>query len=68
MLVFIQEVVDFKLFIKGYQSSGMARLIGLEEMHLFKFYVDSEGILVMKYKKLVVDSQWLPSDKPSQCL
>ena len=40
---FIQEVADIKSFIHGYQSSSAARLIGLGEMHLFKFYVDDDG-------------------------
>ena len=40
---FIQEVEDFKSFIHGYQSSGATCLIGLGEMHLFKFYVDDDG-------------------------
>ena len=37
MSEFIQEVADFKSFICGYQSSGAAYLIGLREMHIFKF-------------------------------
>ena len=37
MSEFIQEVADFKSFIHGYQSNGAARLIGLGEMHLFKW-------------------------------
>ena len=48
---FIQEVADFKSFIFGYQSSGAACLIGLGEMHLFKFYMDDDGWPVMRYKK-----------------
>ena len=51
---FIQEVADFKSFIHGYQSRGAARLIGLGEMHLFKFYVDNDGWPVMRYKKSAV--------------
>ena len=57
---FIQEVADFKSFICGYHSSGVASLIGLKEMHLFKFYVDSDGWPKMKYKKSTFDTQWLP--------
>jgi hypothetical protein len=60
----IQKVVDIKLFIEGYQSSGAARLIGLDEMYLFKFYVDTTGVPVMKYKKSTVDAQWLPQNRP----
>jgi len=37
-------------------------------MHHFKFYVDVDGVPVMRYKKSIVDSQWLPTDKPSLCL
>ena len=62
---FIQEVGDFKSFVKDYQCSGSGRLIGLEEMYLFRFYVDNDGILVMNFKRSAVDSQWLPSHKPS---
>ena len=68
LLEFIQELGDFKSFIKGFLCSGTAYIIGLGEMHLFKFYVDVDGVPVMKYKKLAVDSNWLPSDRPSRCL
>ena len=62
---FIQEVGDFKSFVKGYLCSGATRLIGLGEMHLFRFYVESDGNPVMKYKKSAVDSSWLPSETSS---
>ena len=61
---FIQEVADFKSFIYGYQSSGATRLIGLGEMHLFKFYVNDDGWPVMRYKKSAVDVQWQPLNRP----
>ena len=38
------------------------------EMHLFKFYVDADEVPVMKYKKSVVESNSLPSNRPSRCL
>jgi hypothetical protein len=56
----VQEVGDFKSFIKGYQCDGVAKLIGLGKMHLFKFYVDSLGWLIMWWKKSAVDSLWQP--------
>ena len=65
---FIQEVGDFKSFVKGYLCSGTSRLIGLGEMHLFHFYVENDGNPIMKYKKSAVDSNWLPSDTTSRCL
>ena len=50
----VQEVVDFKKFLHGYQHDGANKLIGLGEMHLFKFYVeekgDDMGWPVMRYK------------------
>ena len=56
----VQEVADFKKFVHGYQHDGANKLIGLGEMHLFKFYVEEKGNdmgwLVMRYK---VRSQFL---------
>ena len=50
----VQEVVDFKKFLHGYQHDGANKLIGLGEMHLFKFYVEEKGNdmswLLMHYK------------------
>ena len=60
----IQEVADFKSFVKDYLHSGASTLIGLGEMHLFKFYIDNEGVPVMTYKKSTVNTQWLPTDRP----
>ena len=57
----VQEVADFKKFLNGYQHDGANKLIGLGEMHLFKFYVeekgDDMGWPVLRYK---VRSQFLP--------
>ena len=65
MSEFIQEIADFKSFVKDYIISGWARLVGIGDMHLFKFYVDNDGVPIMKYKKSAVDSVWLPTDKPA---
>ena len=50
----VQEVADFKKFLHGYQHNGANKLIGLGEMHLFKFYVEEKGDdmdwPVMRYK------------------
>ena len=50
----VQEVADFKKFLHGYQHDGANKLIGLGEMHFFKFYVeekgDDMGWPVMRYK------------------
>ena len=50
----VQEVADFKKFLYGYEHDGANKLIGLGEMHLFKFYVEENGddmdSPVMRYK------------------
>ena len=61
---FVQEVADFKFFVQGSIRDGADRLVGLGGMHLFKFYVDEEGWLVMRFKELAIHSHWLPRDKP----
>ena len=61
---FIQEVADFKSFVKGYIRDGPTKLIGLEDMHLFKFFVDDEGWPIILNKESVVDLHWLPHNKP----
>ena len=65
---FIQEVADFKSFVNGFLCSGTSHIIGLGDMHLFKFFVDNDRVPVMKFKKSAVDSKWLPSNVPSRCL
>ena len=39
----VQEVSDFKKLLQGYEYDGANKLIGLGEMHLFKFYVEENG-------------------------
>ena len=65
---FIQEVVDFKSFMKGYIRDDPTKLIGLGDMHLFKFYVYEEGRPIMQYKESAVNLHWLPRNKPLVCL
>ena len=54
ILGLVQEVAGFKKFLQGYQHDGANKLIGLGEMHLFKFYVEEKcndmDWLVMRYK------------------
>ena len=50
----VQKVADFKKFLYNYKHNGANKLIGLGEMHLFKFYVeengDDMGWPIMRYK------------------
>ena len=55
----IQEVADFKAFIKDYHHDGASALKGIIDMHLFRFYVDDQGWPVMQYKKSSTDADWV---------
>ena len=39
----VQEVANFKKFLHGYEHDDANKLIGLGEMHLFKFYIEENG-------------------------
>ena len=39
----VQEVAIFKMFLHGYEHDVANKLIGLGEMHLFKFFVEENG-------------------------
>jgi hypothetical protein len=58
----IQEVPDFKSFIAGSIAEGSEALQGHTKAHQFKFYLDSNGCPVMKYKMLCHHEDWLPKE------
>ena len=60
----IQEVVDFKAFMKDYHHDEASALKCIIDMHLFRFYVDDQGWPVMEYKKSSIDADWLPKVNP----
>jgi hypothetical protein len=39
----VQEVADFKSYVRDFHHDGTNKLSGLGEMHLFKFYVEEDG-------------------------
>ncbi len=47
ILQLIQEMLDFKTWVKGCLKDGPEILIGHTNMHLFHFFVDYVGWLVM---------------------
>ena len=57
----IEEVPDFKAFIEGSLLDGDASLTGHTKAQLFKFYLNSTGVPIMKYKHCCTNSDWLPS-------
>jgi len=55
----IEEVPDFKGFIVGLFLDSDDILVGYTKSQQVKFYLDSFGYLVMKYKLLCIDATWL---------
>jgi hypothetical protein len=58
----IEEVPDFKGFIARCIAEEDEALEGHTKAQQFKFYVDSSGYLVMKYKILCTNNDWLPKE------
>jgi hypothetical protein len=52
----VQEVANFKSYVKDFHHDSTNKLLGLKEMHLFKFYIEEYGEdqewPVMRYKLL----------------
>jgi len=55
----IEEVPDFKDFIASSFVDGDDILVRHSKPHKIKFYLDSTGCSVMKYKLLCTDVDWL---------
>ena len=58
----IEEVPDFKGFIASAFLDGVETLVGHTKPQQLKFYLDSNGIPIMKYKLLYTDVEWLEED------
>jgi len=58
----IKEVLDFKAFIDGSLLDGDESLTGHTKAQQFQFYLNSTGVPIMKYKKYITDSDWLPKE------
>jgi len=57
----IQEIIDSKMWVLGCLKDEKETLIGHTDMHLFNFFVDSFGCLVMQFKVSPTDSIWSPT-------
>jgi hypothetical protein len=56
----VQEVADFKSFVKSYALP----LEGMKDMHIFRFFVDRAGWPVFQYKASAIDLDWLSRGSP----
>jgi len=55
----IEEVPNFKAFIEDSLLDGDKALVGDTKVQQFKFYLNSVGVPIMKYKRYCMDSDWL---------
>jgi hypothetical protein len=62
ILHLIEEVPNFKGFIAGCIAEGDGALEGHTKVQQFKFYVNSNGYPIMKYRILCTDTNWLPKE------
>jgi len=62
ILHLIQEIHVFNSWVNGYLNDGLDILVGHIEMHLFQFFVDKVGLLVMQYKVSPTDTLWNAKD------
>jgi hypothetical protein len=58
----IQEIPNFKSWVQGYLKDGLEVLVRHTNMHLFIFFVDYFGWLVMFNKVSLTDLIWNPKD------
>jgi len=59
---FIEEVLDFKVFIEGSILEGDEALVGHTKVQQFKFYLNSLGVPIMKCKRYYENSDWLSEE------
>jgi hypothetical protein len=50
ILQFVQEIMDFESWVLGCLKDAPKMLLGHTDMHLFRFFIDSLGWLMMQYK------------------
>ena len=58
----IEEVSNFKAFIKTYMLKGMNRLVGHTKAQQLRFYMMNDGVPAMQFKLLCTSPNWGPED------
>lgn len=57
----IEEITDFKGYIRDYIASGEEILVNQSEGEQFKFFKHDNGWPLLQYQMLYLNSEWLPS-------
>jgi hypothetical protein len=58
----IQDILDFKAWVCGCLKDGLETLVRHINMHLFRFFVNSFGCLMIQYKISPINSIWSPME------
>jgi hypothetical protein len=64
ILQLIQKIPDFKSWVLGCLKDGPKTLAGRTNMHMFRFFVDLLGWLVMQYKVSPINPIWSSINGP----
>ncbi|CAM6127292.1 unnamed protein product [Calypogeia fissa] len=59
---FLQEVPDFKSYLKGFLLTGSDKLVGHLKPRQFRFYVRDDKMPCLQYKMKSDDEGWLPKE------
>ena len=58
----IEEIPNFKAFIKPYMLKGGDRLVGHTKAQQFRFYMNDDGVPAMQFKLLCTTPNWAPEE------
>ena len=58
----IEEVADFKSYIKPYIGINKKQLVGHSKGRQYKFFMDDNGWPIMQYKLACTNLAWLPTE------
>jgi hypothetical protein len=58
----IEEVPDFKAFIRSFIGMSRKQLVGHSNGRQYKFFVDDSGWPIMQYKLKCTNTTWEPKD------
>lgn len=57
------EIMKQQFNVKDWMTNAMTGLHNITYPHCFKFYMNSEGKVEMKYKNWCEDKKWLPENE-----
>jgi hypothetical protein len=58
----VEEVPDFKAYVKPYIKMKKGQLVGHSHGRQYKFFMDDNGWPIMQYKLACTDMSWMPEE------